>query len=103
MVKRVENLSKNKYVKFIFLVIIGIWNIFSVFFLIPLFTAYILGNVFLEENIIYSDIILNLILLVVLCIVPIVILFKKLKEYTIKHFFTIVSILIVCYLWIIFM
>lgn len=92
-----KSIIKNKNIKFVFLILIGLWNIFSFFLLFPMFLGLILGDILLEENIISG--IKNSIWLIFLCVAPMMLFFKMLKNYKFKHFLIIAIFFILFFLW----
>lgn len=89
-------------IKFILLVVLAIWIIFFSIFILPMLMGIIIGNIMFEENSKYLSILKMIFLIILLYIIPLSYFLKKLKEYSFKHFFVIIFLLVISYILIIF-
>lgn len=87
----------NEIMKFIFLILLGVWNIILTFFLIPLFLAYLVGVIIFEENVI-PNISLSALFLFFFYFLSMIVFWRKKKEYKRIHILAIVVIIYLLYL-----
>lgn len=81
-----------KFLKFLFLIFLGICNIILFFILIPLLLAYFMGLIIFEENIL-TNMKDQIIFLVFCYLLSVFLLWKKRKEYTRVHLLVIIGLL----------
>lgn len=81
--KRMSNFNKD-VIKNIFLIFLGLWNLLSLLYFVPIIIGFILGNIIFHEN--WKHFAVNIGLMIVFCIFPLIALLKRLREYRFGHF-----------------